>query len=116
MDPSLVANYFEVGYPLANSVAELGITPATFGTIRRHLRLKKNGGPAPICQHNPQQFHGWNRTENIGMIGARTTPRAPLYFCVVYIHKEIINSVPAAVGRQSTVLHWMLSLHILHGF
>ena len=28
-------------------------------------KTMKNGGPTPICEHNPQQFHGWNETENL---------------------------------------------------
>ena len=49
-------------------VSEGLITPATSGTIRQHLSScnnMKSGGATSIYEHNPQQFQGWNRTENL---------------------------------------------------
>jgi hypothetical protein len=50
------------------------------GQFRHHpsasgCNTVKSGGPASISRHNPQQFHGWNRTESGGMIhGVATLP------------------------------------------
>ena len=53
-----------VGLEKTKILTEGLITPATFGTICRHLELScnslKNGELASFSQGNPQQFYDWD--------------------------------------------------------